>query len=283
MPPKDTKKGGAKDPSPSASNPQKPRSYQEIYDAHLSSTTTLREDEVETCRADVRVAFANSKLGINAVLGDENQIQYVREHLPKVPLDEVLELPDLGRALVFAVGKVVSRAASPRQIEEKIKAISKPREDMLTQAEILVGRGKLDAGRIAKIRSGSGKYDMATDGVDLVAVYREHRDAIRGMHPFSDEEIEALEANSEWLLERLTPDGARAETKKKSPAEDVRDRLWTLMLRRHPYLRKIGYYLHGDEVDLYVPKLQSRVAPAILEEEKDEESPSPDKPVGQEP
>jgi len=131
--------------------------------------------------------------------------------------------------------------------------------------------------------NGSGKFDMATDGVDLVAVYRENRDAIRGMHPFSDEEIEALETNSEWLIEHLTPDGARAEAKKKSPAEDVRDRLWTLMLRRHPHLRKIGYYLHGDDVDLYVPKLQSRVAQAILEEETGEEPPSPDKPEGQDP
>ena len=121
--------------------------------------------------------------------------------------------------------------------------------------------------------SGSGKYDMAQDGVDLVELYEESKSAIRGLHPFSDEEMTTLQSNSEWLLERLTPDGARAEPKKKSAEELQRDRYWTLMVRRHPFLRKIGYYLHGDDLDLHVPKLQSRVAQAVLEEEAGEETP----------
>jgi len=283
MPMKDQKKGGAKLPSPSKSNPQKPRTYQEVYDSLLSRMAELSDDEAETCRADVRVAFANTKLGIKAVLGDDDQIQYVRVHLPKIPLDDVLELPDLGRGLIFASGKVVLRAASPGEVDEKIKAISKPREEMLAQAEILAGRGKLDRDRVIKIRSGSGKYDMAQDGVDLVGLYRDYGDAIRGLHPFSHEEMETLETNSEWLVERLTPAGARAEARKKTPAENVRDRLWTLMIQRHPYLRKIGYYLHGDDVDRFVPKLQSRVAQAVLDGEKGQESPSGGAPPAQEP
>jgi hypothetical protein len=58
-----------------------------------------------TCRADVPVALANVKLGIQAVLGSDAQIAEVKEHLPKIPLKDVLELPDIGRALLFALGK----------------------------------------------------------------------------------------------------------------------------------------------------------------------------------
>lgn len=283
MPVKNPKNRGAKPPSPSPTNPPKPPTYQEIYESFLPRIAAIGDAEVQTCRADTRVAFANVRLGIKAVLGDEQQIEYARQHLPKIPLDDVLALPDLGRALVFAVGKVVSRAASLGEIEDKLKAISKPREDMLSQAEILAGRGKLDADRVNQIRKGTGKYDMAKDGVDLVEVYREARDVIHGMHPFSDAEIAALQANSEWLLERLTPDGARSATRKKAPPEDVRDRLWTLMVGRHLHLRKIGYYLHGDEVDAYVPRLQSRVTQAVLEEEKADEPAPPAAPEAKEP
>jgi hypothetical protein len=255
---------------------KKRTTYKDHYEHFLPIAQKLTEAEIEPCRADVPVALANVKLGIKAVLGDKDQIARAKEHLPKLPIDDVLDLPDIGRALLFSLGKVVTRAASPGEIEKAIKEISGPREQLLDQAEILAKRGKLDKQRVAQIRAGSGKYDMARDGLDLVELFTENAAALKGEHPFTIEELEKLRATSEWLLENLTPGGARVETRTKAAAEDARDRLWTLMLKRHPHLRVIGYYFHGDDLDAHVPKLQSRVAQAVLDEEQ---APAPAEPA----
>ena len=84
-------------------------------------------------------------------------------------------------------------------------------------------------------------------------------------------DLEARET-AEWLLENLTPEGARTEKRKRSPAEEIRDRLWSIVVARHALLRRIGHYFHGDDVDLYVPRLQSRVAQAVLLEEEKEKN-----------
>jgi hypothetical protein len=98
---------------------------------------------------------------------------------------------------------------------------------------------------------------------------------LKGLHPFTREELEKLRRTSEWLLENLNPAGARVEVKKKekTAAEDTRDRLWTLLLRRHPTLRKVDYYFHGDEFEAVTPRLLSRVASAQAVEEALEEEP----------
>jgi hypothetical protein len=256
--------------------PAKPPAYSELYDHYLPAAMSVPEASVLVCRADVRVAFANIRLGIKAVLGTEEQIALTREHLPKIPLDEVLELPDIARALVFAVGKVSGRVASPREIDQKLALISGPREQMLSQAEILAKRGKLDKDLVAKIRAGSGKYDSAHDVVALVDIFTKDAESLKGLHPFTSKELEAARETAEWLLENLTPEGARTEKKKRSPAEEIRDRLWSIVLPRHASLRRIGHYFHGDDVDLHVPRLQSRVAQAVLEEENDAGSAEPE-------
>ncbi len=111
---------------------------------------------------------------------------------------------------------------------------------------------------------------MAKDGLDLAGLSAEHTAAIVGLHPFSAADIDALRHDSEWLLEHLTPNGARKEHLERSPEALVRDRLWTMILPRHEDLRKIGFYSYGDEFELYVPKLLSRVSQKALEETEHE-------------
>ncbi|WP_437753707.1 hypothetical protein [Sorangium sp. So ce1389] len=124
----------------------------------------------------------------------------------------------------------------------------------------------------ANLRAGSGKYEMASDGMALAHLYEEHADALRGKHPFTREELDLLREASEWLLDNLTPDGARRPAaKQRGEAEAMRDRLWTLLVRRHAELRKIGYYFHGDAFEDVTPKLQSRVVKAAVEEADEEE------------
>ena len=59
---------------------------------------------------------------------DEGVIARIEEHLPKIPIDHLIDLPDVGRGLYFITGKVVSRAASAGEIDKALKEISGPRE-----------------------------------------------------------------------------------------------------------------------------------------------------------
>ncbi|APR80907.1 Hypothetical protein A7982_06254 [Minicystis rosea] len=252
-------------------------SFKQHYERFLPRAQALSEEEVQICRADARVAFVNLKAGVENVLGSDEQVAFVEKHLPEIPLADVRALPDLGRALIFATGKVVGRVASAREIEAKLAAIREPREQMLDVAEVLAKRGKLDKDRVAKIRAGSGKYDSAHDVVTLVDLFVENATALAGQHPFTAKELDHARVDGEWLLEHLTPEGARVEkAKTKGAAEDVRDRLWTLIVRQHRALRKIGFYLYEDELDRYVPRLQSRVPGAAVElEEEEQPEPAP--------
>ncbi|AUX36105.1 MULTISPECIES: hypothetical protein [Sorangium] len=251
-----------------ASPPMGKHSYRACYKRFAPAALALPDREVELCRADVRIAFANVKRGVEAACVDPARI---RRALPELPLDDVLALPDLGRALVFASTLVTARPASSREIEAKLRIVAELREPMLSLAETLARRGLLPGDVVAEIRAGSGKYDMASDGMALAHLYEEHADALRGKHPFSREEFELLREASEWLLDNLTPDGARRPAaKQRGEAEAMRDRLWTLLVRRHADLRKIGYYFHGDAFEDVTPKLQSRVVKGAAEEAEEE-------------
>ncbi|WP_437932177.1 hypothetical protein WMF37_24005 [Sorangium sp. So ce291] len=243
--------------SPKAA-PTATTTYHACYKRFAPLAAGLPDRDVEVCRADVRIAFANVKRGVQAACADPARI---RRALPELPLDDVLALPDLGRALIFAATRVTAKPASSGEIDAKLKSVTELREPMLTLAETLAKRGLLPKDVVAEIRAGTGKYDLASDGMALAHLYEEHADALRGKHPFTQEELDQLREASEWLLDTLTPDGARRPAaKQRGEAENVRDRLWTLLVRRYADLRKIAYYFHGDAFEEVTPKLQSRLS-----------------------
>jgi hypothetical protein len=124
----------------------------------------------------------------------------------------------------------------------------------------LAKRGKLPKDEVAAIRAGTGKYDMASDVVALVHLYRREAKAIAGFHPFTEAEFTPVLASAMWLLENLTPHGARAnKPAPASSADDDFDRLWTMLDDLYGGLRVAGYYLFRDDFDRKTPHLGSRV------------------------
>jgi hypothetical protein len=226
----------------------------------------IREEAVQPCRADVWVAHANIQQGITSVFGApedpvrKDNIKAIKSALPELSVKKVLELPDLSHVLMLAAGRVAP-PASTGEIDAKLAVVRDLREPVLMTAEVLALKGILSKEVVAKIRSGSGKYDTASDGAALYALFTANAGKLKGLHPFTDEELERMRAASQWLLDRLTPGGARPKAPpKKSEAEVLRDRLWTLVLERHGDLRVMGYYKFRDAFEKFTPKLQSRVA-----------------------
>jgi len=223
---------------------------------------------VQVCRADVRIAAYNVKLGVESIFGSgeekaerEAKITSITEQLPKVSTKKALELPEIARALVLLAQKVTP-TVSTREIEAKLAVVASLREPILRAAELLAGKGHLPEAEVAKIRAGTGKFDQASDGLALVLLFHRNEATVAGKHPFTAEDFTTLREASEWLMDRLTPVGAKKAPAARRDDEDLRDRFWTLLALRHPELRVMGYVLFQEDFDAKVPRLQSRAAGA---------------------
>ena len=255
----------------------------DFVEKYRSLATKLPEGRVQVCRADVRIAAYNIKLGVESIFGSgedkaerEAKIKSIEEQLPRLSTRKALELPGIARALVLTAQKVTP-VVSTGEIEAKLAVVAALREPILLAAELLAGKGHLPEADVAKIRAGTGKFDKASDGVALVLLYAQNAAKVAGKHPFTAEDFTTLREASEWLMDRLTPAGAKKVPAARRDDEDLRDRFWTLLVERHPDLRVMGYVLFQEDFDTKVPRLQSRVAGARAggEGESGPEAPTP--------
>ena len=120
------------------------------------------------------------------------------------------------------------------------------RDPILRAAELLAGKGYLPEAHVAKIRAGTGKFDKARDGIALVLLFARNAAKVAGKHPFTAEDFTTLREATEWLMDRLTPAGAKKAPAARRDDEDLRDRFWTLLVERHPDLRVMGWSPRGS-------------------------------------
>src|SRR5690349_6092367 len=75
-------------------------------EAFRAAAMQIEPERVTVCRADVRVAFANVKQGVEAVFDAaeaperKTRIKEIKEGLPTLSTKKALALPDLARALL---------------------------------------------------------------------------------------------------------------------------------------------------------------------------------------
>jgi len=129
--------------------------------------------------------------------------------------------------------------------------------------DALAESGLLPGAAVAKILSGGGPIDVANDLVDAAALLRKSP-GVLARSPLNKADVEAAATLGAELTRALRPKGAVKVT----PAAlkqslDLRDRLGTLLTRRHEALWRAGAYLFGrHEVDARVPLLGSRTRAA---------------------
>lgn len=233
------------------------------WERFLRQSSEIEPHEVIVCRADVNLALHNAVRGAQQVLAYEVRIQ---DELPKVDLSDFHSIDALAKSVEYAA-RQVDRHAPSKELRELIGRGRELRLILLTAAESLAAVGILEKHVVAKIRSGHGDIDAAGDCVELAALFSNHATAVRGKTPVNAALVkEAAEVGS-TLLTLLRPKKSRTPTEVKAEvreARELRDRLWTLLVRRHDRLRRVGAYLFGlNELDRYVPPLQSaKRAPA---------------------
>jgi hypothetical protein len=147
----------------------------------------------------------------------------------------------------------------PASEQRKNLAILRPlRLLLLVTADSLAEAGLLSRAEVAAIRKGRGDIDAAKDCVALAALFRKNAAKLRGKHAVSAAQLKQADELGAALLKTLKPARARrAKTAATVEAVD-RDRLWTLVERRHEQLWRAGAYLFGRAaVDEKVPSLQA--------------------------
>jgi hypothetical protein len=241
-------------------------------------------EPLEQLNADPDIIRVNVNRGVDAV---RPHLDDVKEKLPKLDLDDFLELPSIALALGFAVNRIFT-PASPKEIHARQARMRPSRALTLSYLEIAGPLGLVPSDRVKAIRANSGPLDEAHDAVAIVAVFGEYADALKNKHPFSAELLAQLAEDGNWLVQQLTPKGAMPGKSERSEDAIVRDRIWTDLVRRYDELYQAGVVVWGRrKVEQHIPPLHSRAAasppatptPPAVAPATPAGAPAPEKPV----
>lgn len=248
--------------------------------AFREEAEALAEDHVEGFNCDPSVMMSNVRIGVASVLPEMARLLTAR---PLTEVSWITTLINLGHAVEYAAANSVTvPTVSRAELDAKYAALQRYREPALHFARGLSCElfAKFSADEVANIEAGKGYYDHGQDGVSLASLFRRHEADIAGLHPFTPTHLTEMERLGAWVSENVTPEGARPKqraTAGVSPA--LRDRMWTLLKRRHAELRKAGIELFGEDgVDAMVPRLNSRVQSASAQNDDGEKPPTPPAP-----
>jgi hypothetical protein len=223
------------------------------YDEFAPAAMLVAAQDVVPMRADLQLALQNVQVGVASVIAEKMRL----DKLSETDVGELSSLVRLVLATIFADTQV-DRSAPPSQLQNLLARCAALRALLLKTAESLAEAGLLARSAVETIRAGHGKLDSARDCIALAALYAKNASSLRGKHPLTAAQInEAAEVGTE-LLKLLKTGRSRRTPTTGVPAVDMRDRLWTLVLRRNDALWRAGAYLFGrDQVDTKVPTLQA--------------------------
>jgi hypothetical protein len=229
----------------------------EAFAELLPEAQAIPAREVRPLRGDPALALHNVDVGLAAVAPHEGALAA----LP-APF-EVGAMRSLRRAalaVIYAAAQV--DRASPGKTRKLLQRAAELRDLLLSAAAALMKSAVLPAPKVKKILAGRGTRDLVQDCVDLAQLFRDHAAAVRGKTAITKAEIDEAAEVGNQLLSMLKP--ARAKSRASAAVQgavDARDRLWTLLSRRHrDQLRRAGMWLWLDEVDDHVPPLLSGVS-----------------------
>ena len=253
------------------------RSYRDCFLAFVSEARTLSDAEIRQYRGDARLARFNVCGGVDSVLPHAARLA---TEFPAVPVARLGQLPDLARAIVYATKRTERRTVSDGELQEKSSLIAVPRQEMLAAARGFARRGIFDDGEVRAIERGNDRVDSAEDVIALIALFTDplKQAELQGMHFFTAKEFRLWREAAEFLVENLTPTGARKADGGISAPERELYALWTILLRDHAWLRKAGFFLFDEGVfEARVPKVLSRTKDGFTPADPGESTPADDK------
>lgn len=223
----------------------------------LASAADIDPKDIRICRADTDLVASNVRRGVSSI-AQEDVLARIRVELPTADLGPLLELDRLGEAVAFAARNVTAQPKSEELVTKTVRG-RKVRKVLFSQIETFIGTGEIAREELAKMRKGNGIIDVANDLIDSVALLEKYEPVLGGRLSVTPEMLTEGQELGRWLRQTVEPSvSPKLDSGKKNEGTEVRDRLWTLLQRRHRELRHIGAWLWPEEVDKRVPPLLAR-------------------------
>jgi len=243
---------------------------QQAFLTYSPAAQALPAAEVYPYRLDPNLALSNVEIGMQVIADHAPEIPL---HLPKENVPALLGLKDLAVAVKFAALQAQNEP-SETEVAEKITEGWASRALLLDVAKGLVAVKLVPKPELDAIIEGRGSRDMAEDNVALAQLFRKHELKIAGKHALTKEQIDRAAIVGTFLLANLKVRGAPSN-QTDSKAIEIRNRLATLLVKRHERLQAVAHYFYGNAWEEKVPSLHSR---SIKRHKPDEPPAEPNKP-----
>ena len=226
------------------------------FDNHIGAARALPADEILPFRLDVDLATVNIATGIQVVVAHAAELPV---HLPKENLAHLMSLDELAAGVKYAAMRVNLEVPEQSVIMTHLNRATEIRRQLLAVAKGLAANGLVPRDEVDAIIAGRGPLDRAIDCVSLADLFLKHEQAIAGKHPITAEQIAEASAVGSFLTTHLRPANAPAPLATgPSPIVDDRNRLATLLVRRHARLQVVAHYFYESDWEEHVPPLNSR-------------------------
>lgn len=220
---------------------------------------------------------------VAVVLGVLPGIVELRGPIAKALPDHPMASLDKLEAYTLAAYHTYILALTPDAAEDRVAALLEEaaplRANLLSDAEALARRGRLDPETVAAIRAGQGNVDTANDLVALSALFTTEWAKIHDKTAATLEEVHRAGELGPLLLAAL---GAREHGPVETAfAADQKRRAFTLFIRAYDEVRRAVTYLRWHEGDA------AEIAPSLYSGRqraaKEEGQPEPKKPAENKP
>jgi hypothetical protein len=226
------------------------------YDKHVAAARLLPTSEVLPFRLDVDLAVVNVTTAMHIV---EAHAADIPIHLPKENLANLMSLAELAAAVKYAALQADLEVPAPSEMKAKLTRARELRNQAMPVAKGLAANGALPQAELDPILTGLGQFDTAEDCVSLATLLRKHEVTIAGKHPLTTAQIDEMAEVGAWLLTHLRPGDAPSPLPSgPSTMVDDRNRLATLLIRRHARLQAVAHYFHDHDWRDRTPQLGSR-------------------------
>ncbi len=224
---------------------------------HRAAALALSPADVRPFRVDARLAMDNALRGRDAIVKVRAAVEATGYQLD---WEGLATLDSLCRAVLHTADRT---AANPRITGELLTLLRegrKLRKLLLSNARFHVLAGQCPADEVKRIAKGTGPVDAAKDLVDLAILHNAHpiMNTNGGTPP--ERLARALELGTQ-LRERLQPSGAAPvsrRTESQREAANLRDRLFTLLVRSYDPIERAGGAVWGPKLRDHIPALPTR-------------------------
>lgn len=222
-------------------------------------------DEVQVPNVDFVLAEAHARAGAMAVLAHRAEVE---RELPAVDWTAIEAVSDLASELGSAARAARVPPPRPKDLPGLIEEAYALRRVLVTSLEAAKQAYGLEKTRFW-LSAGRGAIAAARDLQSGAAWLAAHPDICARL-PLRPEQLARADALAAELVPRLRPRGARRRPER-NDAIEIRNRLWTLLVRRYREVRRVAYWIWGDEFDAYAPPLGSRFGARRRRKAKPEE------------